>query len=241
MIIYPAIDVLGGKAVRMRLGDYSTAYEVAPTPLEAAKRWVKEGAEWLHVVDLDGARTGEPRNLEVIRAICQRFTVQVQAGGGIRDFETAEAFAEAGVSRIVVGTAAIGEPELVGRLIDRHADALAIAVDARNGFVVSKGWTVVSERRATDLAKELAVAGVPTIIYTNVSVDGTLQGVDVASLQDVGRAFGGDLVYSGGVATLDDIRAIARLKHRGVRGCIVGRALYSGAFTFRDALEAAKA
>ncbi len=239
MIIYPAIDILGGKAVRMRAGDYATAYQVAPTPMVAAKRWVNEGAEWLHVVDLDGARSGEPQNLEVIRAICQRFTVQVQAGGGIRDFETAERFAEAGVSRIVVGTAAVDDRELVGRLVDRHADGLAIAVDAKNGYVVAKGWTVVTERRVTELVKELAVHGVPNIVFTSVSVDGTLQGVDLSGLEDVGRAFGGEVVYSGGVASLDDIRAIARLKHRGVRGCIVGRALYSGAFGLRDAIAAA--
>ncbi len=240
MIIYPAIDILSGKAVRMRAGDYLTAYQVAPSPLEAAKRWVNEGAEWLHVVDLDGARTGEPTNLDVIRAICQRFTVPVQAGGGVRDFDTAEAFAEAGVSRVVVGTAAVDDPELVGRLVDRHADGLAVAVDAKNGYVVSKGWTVVTNRKATDLVHELGLHGVPSIIFTNVSVDGTLQGVDLKGLDDVGRAFNGDVIYSGGVASVEDIRAIARLKHRGVSGVIVGRALYGGAFGLRDAIAAAK-
>ena len=240
MIIYPAIDILGGQAVRMRAGDYATAYQVAPSPMEAARRWVHEGAEWLHIVDLDGARGGEPKNLDLIRAICQRFTIPVQAGGGIRDFDTAEAFAEAGVSRIVVGTAAINDAELVGRLVDRHADALAIAVDARNGFVVSKGWTVVTERKATDLVHELGVNGVPSIIFTNVSVDGTLQGVDLKGLDDVGRAFNGEVIYSGGVGSLDDIRSIAKLKHRGVSGVIVGRALYGDAFGLRDAIAAAR-
>ncbi len=224
----------------MRAGDYQTAYEVAPTPLEAAKRFVGEGAEWLHVVDLDGARTGEPRNLHHIRQICQRFTVPVQAGGGIRDFETAERFAECGVSRIVVGTAALEETELIDRLIDRHADSMAVAVDARDGMVVSKGWTVVTDRKASDLVRELAVHGVPNIVFTNVSVDGTLQGVDLKGLETVARMFGGDTTYSGGIASLDDVRALARLKHRGVVGAIVGRALYSGAFTLADAIAAAR-
>jgi phosphoribosylformimino-5-aminoimidazole carboxamide ribotide isomerase len=240
MMIYPAIDILGGKVVRMRAGDYATAYEVAPSPIDAARRFVSDGAEWLHVVDLDGARTGDPRNLDEIHAICRRFNVPIQAGGGIRDFDTAERFAECGVSRIVVGTAAVDEPELIGRLVDRHADRLAVAVDAKSGFVVSKGWTVVTERKASDLVGELAVQGVPTIIYTNVSIDGTLQGVDVDSLQVVARAFGGDTIYSGGVASLDDIGAIAKLRHRGVRGAIVGRALYAGAFTLQEAMAAAR-
>lgn len=240
MIIYPAVDILGGKAVRMRAGDYSTAYEVAPSPLEAAKRFVAEGAEWLHVVDLDGARAGEPQNLGQIRAICQRLNVPVQGGGGIRDFETAERFAECGVSRIVVGTAAVDDPELIGRLVDRHADGMAVAVDAKDGYVVAKGWTVVTERKAADLVRELAVHGVPNIVFTNVSVDGTLQGVDLPSLEMVARMFGGETIYSGGIASLDDIRAIARLRHRGVRGAIVGRALYSGEFTLREAIAAAR-
>ena len=139
MIVYPAIDILGGKVVRMTRGDFDTVEEVARSPLEAAKRLVADGAEWLHIVDLDGARTGTPANLPHIRAIANRFTVQLQAGGGIRDFDTAEAFAEAGVSRIVVGTAAIADNELVGRLVDRHADGLAVAVDARGGMVAAHG------------------------------------------------------------------------------------------------------
>jgi phosphoribosylformimino-5-aminoimidazole carboxamide ribotide isomerase len=225
----------------MTQGDFATAEDVASSPLEAAKRLVREGAEWLHVVDLDGARTGTPANLDHIRAIANRFTVKIQAGGGIRDFDTAEAFAEAGVTRIVVGTAAIRDKELIGRLVDRHADGLAVAVDARNGLVASSGWTETSNVRATDLARELAIQGVPTLIYTNVSVDGTLQGVDLVSTETVARAFGGDLIYSGGVGSVDDIVALARLRHRGLRGVIVGRAIYTGRFTLAQAFAAARA
>lgn len=241
MIVYPAIDILDGRCVRMTAGDYATAEEVAPDPVSAAKRLVSEGAEWLHVVDLNGARTGKPENLHHIRAIANRFTVRIQAGGGIRDFDTAEAFAEAGVSRIVVGTAAVRDPELIGRLVDRHADGMAVSVDARNGFVAASGWTETTTTKAADLVQKLAVEGVPTIIYTNVSIDGTLQGVDVKSLNEVARAFGGDVIYSGGVATLDDIKAVAKLRHRGLRGIIVGRAIYMGRFTLAEAIAAAKA
>lgn len=239
MIVYPAIDILDGRCVRMTRGDFATAEDVAPDPLSAAKRLVADGAQWLHVVDLNGARTGTPSNLDHIRAIASRFTVKIQAGGGIRDFDTAERFAEAGVSRIVVGTAAIREPELIGRLVDRHADGMAVAVDSRNGFVAAAGWTETTEVRASQLVQQLAVAGVPTIVFTNVSIDGTLQGVDLASLEEVARAFGGEVVYSGGVGSLEDIRRLARLRHRGVRGVIVGRALYGGRFTLGDAMEAA--
>ncbi|MBI2982960.1 MAG: 1-(5-phosphoribosyl)-5-[(5-phosphoribosylamino)methylideneamino]imidazole-4-carboxamide isomerase [Chloroflexi bacterium] len=228
MIVYPAIDILDGRCVRMTAGDFATAEEVAPDPIEAAKRLVADGAEWLHVVDLNGARTGRSENLSWIRKIADRFTVKIQAGGGVRDFDTAERFAEAGVSRIVIGTAAVREPELIGRLVDRHADGMAVAVDARNGFIAASGWTETTRVRASQLVQELAVAGVPTIIYTNVSIDGTLQGVDLEGLEETARAFGGDVIYSGGVGSLDDIRNVARLRHRGVRGVIVGRALYSG-------------
>ena len=178
-------------------------------------------------------------NLPLIRRIADRFTVRIQAGGGIRDFDTAERFAEAGVSRIVVGTAAIRDPELIGRLVDRHADGMAVSVDARGGFVAASGWTETTKVRASKLVQELAIAGVPTIIFTNVSIDGTLQGVDRGSLEEVARAFGGDVIYSGGVGTLADVRAVAGLRHRGVRGVIVGRALYMGRFTLREAIEAA--
>lgn len=240
MIVYPAIDILGGKAVRMRAGDYATAYEVAPSPMEAAKRWVNEGAEWLHVVDLDGARTGTPANLDIVRALCRRFTVPIQAGGGIRDYDTAERFIETGVSRIIVGTAVLEEPDLIVRLVDRFADRLAIAVDAKDGYVVEKGWTVVTKTKAIDLVHRLSIEGVATVVFTNVSVDGTLQGVDLPSLDAVGRSFNGDVIYSGGIGKIDDIRAITRYRHRLVKGVIVGRALYGGEFTLQDAIAAAK-
>lgn len=240
MLVYPAIDILDGKVVRMTRGDFKTVEEVARSPLEAAKRLVGEGAEWLHIVDLDGARTGTPANLDHIRTIANRFTVKLQAGGGIRDFDTAEAFAEAGVSRIVVGTAAVRDKELIDRLVDRHADGMAVAVDARDGMVATAGWTETSKVKASDLARDLAIQGVPTIIYTNVSVDGTLQGVDLVSTEDVARAFGGDLIYSGGVGKLEDITALAKLRHRGVLGVIVGRAIYTGRFTLGQAIAAAR-
>jgi phosphoribosylformimino-5-aminoimidazole carboxamide ribotide isomerase len=240
VIVYPAIDILDGRCVRMVRGDYATAEEVAPSPLEAAKRLISEGAEWLHIVDLNGSRTGQPGNLQHIRAIANRFTVKLQAGGGIRDFDTAEAFAEAGVSRIVVGTAAVRDPELIGRLVDRHADGMAVAVDARGGMVATSGWTETTDVRAADLAHQLAIQGVPTIIYTNVSIDGTLQGVDLRSTETVARAFGGDVIYSGGVGSLEDIVGLSRLRHRGLRGVIVGRALYQGRFTLAEATAAAR-
>ncbi|HEV8229336.1 MAG TPA: 1-(5-phosphoribosyl)-5-[(5-phosphoribosylamino)methylideneamino]imidazole-4-carboxamide isomerase [Candidatus Limnocylindria bacterium] len=241
MIVYPAIDIYGGRVVRMTRGDFSTVEEVAPSPLEAAKRLVREGADWLHIVDIDGARTGVPANLDAIRQIANRFTVNIQAAGGIRDFDTAEEFAEAGASRIVVGTAAIEDPELIGRLVDRHADGMAVAVDAKNGMVMTRGWTETTDVKAADLMQKLAVAGVSAVVYTNVSVDGTLQGPDIANLQVVARAFGGDVIYSGGIGSLEDIAAVAKLRHRGLRGVIVGRALYMGMFTLREAMDAAKA
>ncbi|MBM4420024.1 MAG: 1-(5-phosphoribosyl)-5-[(5-phosphoribosylamino)methylideneamino]imidazole-4-carboxamide isomerase [Chloroflexi bacterium] len=241
MIVYPAIDMLGGQAVRLgSQGDFAGARQVAPSPLEAAKKYVAAGAQWLHLVDLDGARTGVMKNLDQIRRIAASTTVKIQASGGIRDFETAEALVEAGASRIVVGTAAVRDPTLLARLVDRHADELAVAIDAKGGMVATDGWTAVSDLKAADLAQRLAGAGVASIVFTNVSVDGTMGGVDVRGVEEVARAFGGGLIYSGGVASLDDIRALVGLRHRGVRGVIVGSALYKGAFTLPQALEAAK-
>jgi len=236
MIVYPAIDIYGGRAVRMTRGDFATVEEVASSPLEAAKKLVAEGAEWLHIVDLDGSRTGTPGNLDAIRVIANRFTVKIQAGGGIRDFDTAEA----GATRIVVGTAAIRDPELIDRLVDRHADGLAVSVDARNGMVTTAGWTQTTDLRAVDVMQRLAVKGVPTVIYTNVSIDGTLQGLDLVSTEAVARAFGGDVIYSGGVGSLEDIARLAKLRHRGLRGVIVGRALYLGLFNLREAMRVAR-
>ena len=241
MIVYPAIDILGGTVVRMTRGDFSTVEQVAPSPLEAARKLVHGGAEWIHVVDIDGARTGTPQNLDAIRQIANRFTVKIQAGGGIRDFDTAERFAEAGASRIVVGTAAVEDPELIGRLVDRHADGMAVAVDARDGLVTTAGWTETSNVKAVDLMHRLAVNGVPIVIYTNVSVDGTLKGPDLVNLEAVARAFGGDVIYSGGIGSLRDIEALAKLRHRGIKGVVVGRALYLGRFSLGDALAAARA
>src|SRR5207245_1603589 len=197
----PRLPQIGWNSVRLRRrhpwlrdvddGDY---FYFVHSFVPAARKLVADVAEWLHIVDLDGSRTGAPANLDQNRTIANRFTVKIQAGGGIRDFDTAEAFAEAGATRIVVGTAAISDPELIGRLVDRHADGLAVSVDARSGMVTTQGWTATSEVRAVDLMQQLAVVGVPTVIYTNVSVDGTLQGVDLASTEAVARAFGGDVI-----------------------------------------------
>lgn len=241
MIVYPSIDILEGRCVRMTMGDFATVEDVAPSPLEAAKWLVSEGAEWLHLVDLDGARTGTPANLDHIRKIAAHTTVKLQASGGIRDVETGEAFVEAGVSRIVVGTAAVRDPDLLARLVDRHADALAVGVDARKGLVATQGWTETSTVTATDLVQTLAVAGVTTVVYTNIDVEGRLEGVDLAAVESVARAFGGDLISSGGVASLDDLRGLAGLRHRGIRGAIVGRALYRRRFTLREAMAALRA
>ena len=139
-----------------------------------------------------------------------------------------------------MGTAAIEDPELIGRLVDRHADGLAVSVDARNGMVTTTGWTETTDMRAVDLMQRLAVTGVPIVIYTNVSIDGTLQGLDLPSTEAVARAFGGDVIYSGGVGSLDDIRRLSKLRHRGLRGVIVGRAIYLGRFTLGDAMRAAR-
>lgn len=241
MIVYPSIDILAGRCVRMTMGDFATVEDVAPSPLEAAKWLVAGGAEWLHVVDLDGAKTGVPANLAHFGAIAMNTNVKIQASGGIRDLATADAFVAAGASRIVVGTAAVRDPDLLLRLVDRHAEALAVALDARGGLVATQGWTETTALRATDLARRLAAAGVATVIFTNIDLEGRLEGVDLGATAEIASAFGGNVIHSGGVASLEDIHGLAGLEPLGVRGVVIGRALYRRRFTLREAIAAARA
>ena len=239
MIVYPSVDILEGRCVRMTMGDFATVEDVAPSPLEAAKWLVSEGAGWLHVVDLDGARTGVPANLAHLRAISKEVRVPIQASGGIRDRAAADAFREAGAARIVVGTAAVRDPELLAALVASHGDAVAVGIDARGGFVSTQGWTETTAIRATDLARRLRSAGVATVVYTNIDVEGRLEGVDLRSTAEMATAFGGHLIHSGGVASLTDLAALAGLSPA-IGGVVVGRALYRRRFTLREAIAAAR-
>ena len=241
MDLYPAIDLRDGRAVRLYQGDYDRETVYHEDPVEQARAFAADGAGWIHVVDLDAARTGEPRNRKVIADIVRAVPVPIQTGGGIRDEAAADELAEAGVARVVLGTAALEQPELVRRLAARMA--VAVGLDARGRDVAVRGWEEGSGRDLLDVARQFADDGVAALIVTEIGRDGTLAGPDVDGLAAVLAATEVPVIASGGVGTLDDLRSLEALRSEGRRlsGAIVGRALYEGSFGLADALAAVSA
>jgi phosphoribosylformimino-5-aminoimidazole carboxamide ribotide isomerase len=235
LILYPAIDIRGGKAVRLTQGDYEreTAYD--DDPVVAAKRWVDGGARWLHVVDLDGARAGAPVNLEHVRRIVASVGVPVQLGGGLRDSKKVEEAISAGAERIVLGTAAVRDPDMAEAIAAAHGDRVVASVDSRSGKVAAEGWTEASDLGTAEVIAALSDRGVRRFVYTPVDVDGLMEGPDLDSLRDAAKATESELIYSGGVGSLDDLRALADLGLDNLGGVIVGRALYEQRFTVAEA------
>jgi phosphoribosylformimino-5-aminoimidazole carboxamide ribotide isomerase len=237
MLIVPAIDLLGGKVVRLHRGSYDEVTVFDTDPVGRAKRFRAEGATRLHVVDLDGARVGRCVQSDVIRAIVAAFGAGVQVGGGVRTREAAESYFACGAERIVLGTAALKEREMVRALCKDFPSRVVVAVDAKGGMVATDGWTSVSETSAVDLAKAFADVPVSGILYTDVARDGTRSGPDVAHTATLARETGLSVIASGGIGSLDDLRELA--KHRGIDAAIVGRAIYDGVFTLAEAIAAA--
>ena len=232
--LYPAIDILGGKAVRLEQGDFGRRTEYDADPLDAARRWVEAGARRLHVVDLDGARSGEPVNLDAIERIVG-LGVAVQYGGGLRQLQHAERALELGAERIVLGTAAFLNDRLLTDLVAAHGPRVAAGIDVRGGRVAIHGWQERLEMTPTHAVSRLVGQGVETIIYTKVDWDGTMRGADLnVAIQLVEASKGARVIYSGGIGSLDDLRRLAPLPLEGV---IVGKALYEGKFTVQEALE----
>jgi phosphoribosylformimino-5-aminoimidazole carboxamide ribotide isomerase len=238
LILYPAIDIRDGRAVRLAQGDYEreTAYD--DDPVVAARRWVDGGARWLHVVDLDGARAGEPLNLEHVRRIVAAVDVPVQLGGGLRDSKKVEEAISAGAERVVLGTAAVRDPEMAGAIAAAHGERVVASVDSRSGKVAAEGWTEASDLGTTEVMAALAGQGIGRFVYTPVDVDGLMEGPDLDSLREAAGAVDGELIYSGGIGSLDDLRAVAGLGLDNLGGVIVGRALYEGRFTVAEAQAA---
>jgi phosphoribosylformimino-5-aminoimidazole carboxamide ribotide isomerase len=230
LILYPAIDIRGGKAVRLAQGDYEREITYDDDPVVAARRWADEGARWLHVVDLDGARAGEPVNLEHVRRIVAAVSVPIQLGGGLRDSKKVEEAISSGAERVILGTAAIRDLDMAEAVAAAHADRVVVSVDARGDRVAAEGWTEQSDLRAADLISSLAERGVTRFVYTPVEVDGTLEGPDLDSLRRVAEATDAELIYSGGVGSVEDLSALASLGLGNLAGVIVGKALYEGRF-----------
>ena len=235
--IYPAIDIRGGKCVRLIQGDYAQETVYHDQPEEAAAAWEDGGAEWIHLVDLDGAKEGRPVNAELIGRIAKRVKVPVQVGGGLRTEADVELLLGLGVSRVILGTAAIEDRAFVEKVLERYGKQVAIGIDARNGFVATRGWLETSEVKAELLACELAAKGAETFIFTDISRDGMMKGPNVEAIVALAKASGKQVIASGGVSTLADLEALSAHAQDGVSGAIVGKALYTGAIDLREAVK----
>jgi phosphoribosylformimino-5-aminoimidazole carboxamide ribotide isomerase len=235
MLIFPAIDLQGGRCVRLTQGDFARAQEFSDDPAAVARRWQSEGARWLHVVDLDGARAGAPQNLEAMRRIRQAITIPMQVGGGLRSLESVAALFDLGIQRAILGTAALKDRGFLRACLARWGERIAVGLDARDGLIATDGWLETSATPALALAQELAAAGVARFIYTDIARDGTLSGPNLKSLAQLQQAIDRPIIASGGVASLADLHALARL---GVEGAIVGRALYTGEVKLPEAIAA---
>jgi phosphoribosylformimino-5-aminoimidazole carboxamide ribotide isomerase len=235
VILYPALDILDGQVVRLAQGDFARSTTYAAEPLEAARQWAAAGAERLHIVDLDGARRGEPANLEKIAGIVRDTGLEVQVGGGLRTLAAIDAALASGAARAVIGTAAFNDPQLLAAALERHGKRIAVSVDARNGVVTTAGWRETTEIAAVEAVRALASEAV---IYTDVERDGMLEGPDLEGLAALSEAFAGELIYAGGIGTLEHLRALAGLGAGRLTGVIVGKALYEGRFTIAEARAA---
>uniref|UniRef100_A0A832GZU7 1-(5-phosphoribosyl)-5-[(5-phosphoribosylamino)methylideneamino] imidazole-4-carboxamide isomerase n=1 Tax=Oscillatoriales cyanobacterium SpSt-402 TaxID=2282168 RepID=A0A832GZU7_9CYAN len=238
MEVIPAIDILGGQCVRLYQGDYGQVQTFDENPIVVAQRWVDEGATRLHLVDLDGAKAGKPVNVSAIAAIARSVDVPVQVGGGLRDRQSATELLNLGVQRIILGTVAVEQPELVNQLCQEFPGQIVVGIDARNGKVATRGWLETSEVLATTLAQQMASAGVAAIIYTDIHRDGTLQGPNLEALRELSSAAGVPVIASGGVSSITDLFNLLALEPLGVTGAIVGRALYTGEVSLKEAIRA---
>ncbi len=230
MILLPAIDILEGKAVRLARGDFDQRTVYDADPLDAARRWVAGGARALHVVDLDGARDGRPANLEHVRRIAEAVDVPVQVGGGLRDIAAVRAAIDAGASRVILGTAAYTDIDFLDAVIAEHRDRIVVSVDARRGLLAASGWTDQTEIPAESVIETLGRRGVTRFVYSSIERDGMLSGPDLAEVTRIAGVLRGTFVYSGGVASLDDLSALAALRQVNLTGVIVGKALYEERF-----------
>ena len=239
MELFPAIDLRGGQCVRLYQGDFEQEKVYGAEPVTVAKEYLAAGARWLHVVDLDGARAGHPVQHELVARICAAVHIPVQLGGGLRDRAAIEAAFATGASRVVVGTTAAHDPDRCGELCAAHPGRVVVGLDVRAGQVRVAGWTEAATPDPLVLARRVATLGAAAIVYTDIARDGTERGPDLERTSAIARAAGVPVIASGGIGSLDDVRAVAARAADGVAGMIIGRALYTGAIRLAEALEAA--
>jgi phosphoribosylformimino-5-aminoimidazole carboxamide ribotide isomerase len=239
-IIYPAIDMRGGKCVRLLQGDYGKETVYGDSPFDMAKSFAESGAAWIHMVDLDGARDGKRVNDTYVIQAARELNASVQIGGGIRSESDIAHYLENGISRVIIGSIAISNPEFAEEMVRKYPGQIAIGIDAKNGYVATHGWLSTSEVKAVDLGKRFADAGAETFIFTDIATDGMLSGPNLEAVALMAAETGKNVIASGGVSSLEDLAALKELEQTGVGGAIVGKALYEGRFTVKEALEAVK-
>lgn len=238
MIIFPAVDIKGGQAVRLKQGKADQETVFSSDPVAMAKKWQEQGGKWLHVIDLDGAFSGEPVNRELIKNICSSVDMPVQLGGGIRDLETAKAYLDAGVSRLIIGTIALTEPELFGSICKAFPGKIGVSLDAEGGVLKTKGWVEDSGLTIYDVLPRMEEQGVAFIIYTDIDRDGMQTGVNLPALTKLAQTSSVPVIAAGGVATLDDIKALYPLtKEANLEGAISGKAIYTGTLDLKEASD----
>ena len=238
MEILPAIDLLDGACVRLHQGDYDQVTRFSEDPVAQALSWQSQGATRLHLVDLDGAKRGEPINDAAVRAITSALDIPVQLGGGVRSLERAEELIACGLDRVILGTVAIEQPQLVQELAQRHPGRIVVGIDANNGRVATRGWIEQSDVLATDLAKKFSAAGIAAIITTDIATDGTLAGPNLEALRTMAQCSAVPVIASGGIGCMADLLSLLPLEPLGVTGVIVGRALYDGRVDLAEAIAA---
>ena len=234
LTIYPAIDMRGGKCVRLLQGDYDKETIYGESPFEMAKSFAAAGAEWIHMVDLDGAKDGKRVNDRFVIEAAQNLEAKVQIGGGIRSEEDILHYLENGVDRVIIGSIAVSNPEFAIEMIEKYGAKIAVGIDAKNGYVATHGWLDTSSVKAVELGKRFADAGAETFIFTDIATDGTLAGPNIDAVCEMAEVTGKNVIASGGVSSLADLQAIAS---KGINGAIVGKALYENRFTLKEALE----
>lgn len=237
MIILPAIDIKDGQCVRLYKGDYATVEKVAESYIDTARAFEKAGAQWIHMVDLDGAKDASQQNKEIFLDVARNTGLKVEVGGGIRSIDTVEMYLKNGISRVIIGSAAVKNPQLVRDAVKEYGSRIAVGIDAKNGFVATEGWLEMSEVHFTELAKAMSEVGVEYIIYTDISKDGTLSGVNAEQLDEINKCCKANIIASGGVYTIEDIKICKKL---GLYGTICGKSIYSGTLDLKQAIAEAK-
>jgi len=237
MLIIPAVDIRGGRCVRLTQGRFDREQVFSNDPVEMALNWQEKGTKRLHVVDLDGAVQGKPQNLKVIEKIVNTVNIPVQLGGGIRDIDTIDKCISIGIDRVIMGTSAVFNREIVKKAVSLYPDRVIVGIDAKDGRVAVKGWLEISEQKSVDLIKEIEQFGIKRIIYTDITKDGMMTGPNLAALEEILENTGMKVIASGGISSIGDLIALKKMEAKGLEGAIIGKALYLGKIDLKAALE----